>query len=357
MDSSQRAELLRRIYSIVTAAGSSPIVRRHFHYRAKEALRDYALPGRAPAAGLPVNLDLLDVYLDELSVFGPDDAPACAEPPLPVRLVVYGAKPLALLHDVEPALHSARAWCDAHGLWSALGPHAFVVAPEAGKGSYRNLARDRVPARGLSGGQRTLLVARDRELVVAGFLALLLDWDEYLGELLGYPRCCARAFTRRWPIAVREHDGDIAGMIARESEHGPKDWRTSIYARYFGVELIQHFPCRLDCAATVALAERHLAALDAFEPGHAAALRERLATLVLYAGEAGVFAFPGASRDGEEPRWTYDPARVHATPDDDARPDALGPLIASATTLRQREGEVWIGERRVAGTLLDFSTT
>ena len=109
MDSSQRAELLRRIYSIVTAAGSSPIVRRHFHYRAKEALRDYALPGRAPAAGLPVNLDLLDVYLDELSVFGPDDAPACAEPPLPVRLVVYGAKPLALLHDVEPALHSARA--------------------------------------------------------------------------------------------------------------------------------------------------------------------------------------------------------------------------------------------------------
>lgn len=351
MSASARAEVLRRIERIVTAAGASPIVRRHLHYRAREALHDLGLPGPAPAAGLPVR-DFVDVALDELTLFGPPRASATADPPLVVRLVLYGVKPSALVHGPEPALHALLAWCEQHGLCAALGPEVFDLAPEAGKGAYNNLARDLRAARGVTGGQRTLLVARDRDLVIAGFLALLFHWNEYLGDLLGYPVCCARAFARRWPIAAREHDGDVAGMLAADAGSGRLDWRASVYARYVGHELIQHFPCRLDCAATIAVADRHLAALETFEPAHAAALRDALATLVLYTAGAGVFAFPGAVRDPGDARWSYDPARLVAT-----ETGPLAALLARAGTIARDDGPgvVRIGEHREPGHLLDFS--
>jgi hypothetical protein len=138
----------------------------------------------------------------------------------------------------------------------------------------------------------------EAERVLLAWLCLLFHWDELLGGLLGYPRCCTSAFTKRWEYASQNHAADVAPVILEElcpgGFAGVFGWETNIFARYFGCEVIQHFPCRLDCPQSVALARRSMAAWSAFEAARAAEALRRLGSPVLFTRKGQVALFPGA---------------------------------------------------------------
>lgn len=83
-----------------------------------------------------------------------------------------------------------------------------------------------------------------------------------IGELLGFPRCCAEAFVKWWPTFY-----DPVYQCAQESPHVV--WEGENYSallvqphiatqqmlRYAGFRLTSHFPCRLDCKASIEVAK------------------------------------------------------------------------------------------------------
>lgn len=256
-----------------------------------------------------------DVLLTHGQLFGLARETAAIVAPLELRLLAYGLKPLALVHGRESELAAFLNWAEARSYTALLSPNEWDRIDDEGKGGYSNLTAALRRAGTGSQAWRSLLVGPDEDRVVLAWLALALGWDELLGRLLGYPTCCAAAFVHRWPTAVACHQGDLTPIVMAASGLGPHDARANILGRYFGIELIQHLPCRFDCEATLAEATQVEFCLQAWEPTLAEQARTVLAAPALYTERDGVVILTGAEVRLDEGGLiaTYDPAATLVT--------------------------------------------
>jgi hypothetical protein len=345
--------LLMRLDGLLRELRTDPTVRRRLIAEAPLVLaeRGFAsdtIPARLPPARPG------DLLLTHGQLFGLSPAAPLAEPPLELRLLAYGLKPVVLLHGQDDELRATLAWAEARGFTALLSAHEWDRGVDEGKGGYSNLATNLRRARGGASAWRSLLVGADEDATALAWLALALGWDELLGRLLGYPVCCTKSFPRRWAQAVASHQGDLVAACIDDSGPGPHDWRVNNLGRYFGAQLIQHFPCRFGCTASRDLATLAEAALAAWEPDHQASVRTVLEAPVLYAEAEGVAVLPGAEVEAGDAAWhlRYDPAKVLVSLADGALHQAL--RAASTLTARSGEREVEIGGHTLAARLVWF---
>jgi len=273
--------------------------------------------GSVAPAHLPVGPRGVDLLVNAAQLFGVGE-PQSVAPPLEARLVAYGLKRAALTQGPESIVTSLLNWAERHNLVAVLSPFEWWPFADTGKGGYCNLGGGRQRARAGTGAWRSLIVAADEEVAILAWLALAYGWDELLGRLLDYPLCCAEAFDRRWDDAVSAHQGDLSIPTLEASGPPPYDWRINILGRYFGLALIEHFPCRYDCVASVALANRHSLALRHYEPELFQQLEETLGSPVVYSEREGVVLLREAkvtTADGETVRVQYDPTLSLLTDD------------------------------------------
>ncbi len=132
-------------------------------------------------------------------------------------------------------------------------------------------------------GSATLLVSPDsrtlaeaaaleRQLLVHGSDQSVDGASAQLGELLGYPPCCIERFGH-----VAEHnDTTLAWALLPEPTTSASPLSQWLQP---GLALLSHSPCALSCAASIALAQRLLDAVDGADPGGTARWRA-LATRV-----------------------------------------------------------------------------
>ena len=111
-----------------------------------------------------------------------------------------------------------------------------------------------------------LVVAGPRD--ITAFLdAMDADDHREMGRLLGHPPCCHDFFKRvwvdqgledtTWPMALAT--AVPAGKAGRTVEvSGPP--QANILWRWLGIRAVPHLPCRFDCEATTALADKFLEA-------------------------------------------------------------------------------------------------
>jgi len=138
----------------------------------------------------------------------------------------------------------------------------------AAKRSGLQAAVLRVEERGSRGAGSFLLhVAIGRKRDVREFKAAWIGHDQNgMGELLGYPACCRRFYERvfreerltdpMWSIAMnsktsRKEDGSVVLS-------GPL--QLNMLLRAAGVRAVPHFPCSMECAGSLELANRLLEA-------------------------------------------------------------------------------------------------
>lgn len=306
-----------------------------------------------PASLLPP-AEPVSVTLDEETLWGPlkwrtqpEEAVADFLLQPQWRLLAAGAKPLALIHGDEQSLAALGSWARSRGYFAVLGPHEFLPRDDSHKGGYSNSMEQVGSARPGSGAWRGLLVAADEQTVLMAWLCQLFDWETLLGRLLGYPDCCCDAFARRWPTACMHHEGDVGITLLAESkpEAGSSagirhlDWTVNIFARYFGWEIIQHFPCSWDCGATAAMARRYFSVLSRYWPGEGEVLMQHLSAPLLIMPGRGYALFPGA-RVVEEKKGTslcYDPERLRIV----GMESASTRLALSSGRLYSGAGEDW----------------
>ena len=346
-----RARLARRLHAFVEEACTDTVARRRLRYRPREALTAHAL---AIPAGLPTELPikhyLVDARFDEAHLFGEAPAPARLGPPsLDLRLLEYGVKPMALAHGPEADMAARLRWAEQRGLRAVLGPWQLDVQEDVGKG-YTNFAQPQ-PARAGSGKWRTLVVSADEGQLVLGWLSLLFRWDTLLGRLLGYPPCCVEAFQTRWPVAAESHQGDLVPLLLDADGVGPFDGHSSPLARYFGAELVQHFPCSLRCEATAAIARRYASTLAVYEPHDLPLIRELLCAPTVYTETDGVFVLVGARAEPQpDGAYTvhYDAAQVVTSDPGSQTASAL----AQASALVHRDGVLRAGDAELRGRLV-----
>lgn len=105
-----------------------------------------------------------------------------------------------------------------------------------------------------------------------------------IGELLGFPDCCTDAFNEWWPLYY-----DPVYQTAQRTE-GIKTWKGENYSaiyvtphisthqmlRYAGFRITSHFPCSLDCKASVEVGKVWMDVGSKYDPRGLEALIEIL---------------------------------------------------------------------------------
>ncbi|MBX7193672.1 MAG: hypothetical protein K1X94_16565 [Sandaracinaceae bacterium] len=183
-----------------------------------------------------------------------------------------GLKPLLRELIAVPELALARARFEAQGFVVEVAPITFgptldgwLGRPESREGTPRAPELERQP----------LFVARDRATARAGVEAELTRSTEgtrALGQLLGYPPCCVEAFAsvlsdRRahvlWAAAAARTTGAFRARLAA------LDHATFSYVSWF--------PCRFDCAPSLAYADALAARVARAHPDFVHAIDHALA--------------------------------------------------------------------------------
>lgn len=359
-DASRRLFLFSLLQARLRAWRAEPAARRR---TLAEPLAAFGLAERpkieaAPAAGEGARRAPPEAFPEGVSgllVFGRDEAApgAFPPPPLEARLTALGLRPAALLHGPEPLLKAWLRWGEDRRLWGLLSAQEWSLKADEGKGGYSNLAPGLRPALPGSGAMRSLILAPDPERAVLGWMAVALGWDDVVGEVLGFPACCRAFFKAKWPEAVAQHQGDLVPLMLEATraagDFGPYDWRLNLFARYFGAELLSHFPCTLRCAESLKLARRFEAGLKRAEPETAARLEGLMRGLVLYTERGGVALAP---------QGRLGPEGVEA-PQGWLTTTAEGPLgraLRREASLRpEADGNLRLIEMEEPAALIDFS--
>lgn len=353
----------RQLHTFVAAAFQSREFRQTLQREPGAALRQWQWECTDVPESLSPPSGALSVTIDDVHLWGPPEWRTEPDKTMlrqsQLRLLLAGAKPLVLMHGDERNLTALANWARERSYFTLLGPHQFLPQHDSRKGGYSNRMASVSSAQAGSGAWRGLLISPDEQTVLMAWLCLLFGWEKFLGRLLGYPRCCCEAFEDRWPTASSFHEGDMGLMLLSQS--GPEtgkgirklDWTANIFARYFGWEIIQHFPCSWDCAATASLARRYFSVLSHYWPEDMRQIRRYLSSPLLVTASHGYGLFPGgkliSKKDG--PCLTYDPGLVQTI----GMEDALAKEIMSSSSMTRGKNGGWrIAGRDVPGWLLGF---
>jgi hypothetical protein len=202
---------------------------------------------------------------------------------------------VALIQGREDELTNWLRYAEHVGMTGLLSTYEWQPVEDLGKGGYTNLVYNKRPAQPGSNACRTLLISQDVDNACLAWLALTYSWDDVLGQLLNYPSCCTQAFIKHWPEAVAHFQGDLVSLIFETSKTPPFDWRLNIFGRYFGYELIQHFPCSFDCLESRQLAAKTEQVLAQFEPEWMDKIRNTLQSPVFFTHNTGIVILHQAS--------------------------------------------------------------
>jgi hypothetical protein len=152
-----------------------------------------------------------------------------------------------------------------------------------------------------------------------------------MGRRLGYPGCCVEAFVAAGPAATT---ADL--LRAAHARSRSFDWRLDVLDPRSPVTLVPHVPCRFDCAPSVALAERVLAALPALSPFLDRAAARLLGRTALLAGDDALFLDAPADASGVVAAEAPDAAACRGSA-------PVGAAVASVLALLGGASQVGVG--------------
>lgn len=357
----QQGAVASRLSEFVARACKDPVFRRELRYRPEDALAQFDLATDGAPEMLPIRHHEVSASFAADVLFGTPATsrnPPMDSLPIEVREVAYGLKPMALIHgaveDVEALIPQTRDL----NLHVLLSPYEFTPEADETAGGYVNLACAKRPATARSGAWRGALVARDWRQLQLGWLSLLFGWDTFLGTLLGYPPCCARAYAENWPLVAAEYRGEYGALLAARAgtDAGPatviepSHRGMNVFARYFGVHVLDHFPCDFRCAATHRLAERMCAGLTEMEPSSAGKIIHALGAPILQVNGESAFLFTHARWDAERAILDYDPSAIRSS---NAK-SALLHALRETDRLSFSDSGIQAGDRVLDGHLFVF---
>ncbi len=221
----------------------------------------------------------------------------------PERVTVPRLEELAFLEGLKPALYLTVPRDEAPSVVEKYRAFAVETVEYVRTRDDVTDLRERANAAAGEGTHVDLFVARDPR--VAARAREIYESPRgpserlgEMGELLGYPACCVRAFE-----ALDDRSNNTAIRYAARA-------RTLAEARPFAWELnnlfahvLPSYPCTYGCEAAIAQAR---AVLDLFarrDPDGARRLRARLARPVLYVDHARLVGLRGARRGGAAVRY------------------------------------------------------
>jgi hypothetical protein len=284
--------------------------------------------------------------LAELVEFSDGGLPA--DTTLELKLVCENEKDVALLSGPDHWINKIGLWCWDRNIIAIRSPWKYFVNHDTNKGRYSNTSRIIYDKQPLSETnlRSSLLVSKNMSLCCDAWLYHTFNLHSSLGRILGYPSCCVRAFCDRWQSARQNSYGDVASTLIESSSSFSSNWSANFLIRYFGDQMISHFPCSLDCLLSRDLGLRYFNGIRKAHPKLSSEIYRTHRSSFVYTRHLGVAFLPDCKISLEEKEWVlqYDRNLVRCTAD-----NALARIFS--------ETDFLVGPRVKGRLALDLSET
>jgi hypothetical protein len=203
-----------------------------------------------------------------------------------MRLVAAGLKPACRIGVRRAQLPALSDTLNRLSLKMVVGYDAIFSQPVPGRQGYSEWCQ-RMPAIPDSEERCYAYIAPDRFLGqrLRRLDEALNDWQ--VGEVLGYPQCCIKAFCE--PDEADEKGRDP--VLIRYPDDSPISWYLNVSLLCFGFSLLTHIPCNPHCEGSMEMAQTYFTCLSAQQPAVAEKLRQMLCNRVIHTQTLGVLAF------------------------------------------------------------------
>jgi hypothetical protein len=177
---------------------------------------------------------------------------------------------ILLINDLKPVVRQAlykyeipalQVFCKKHNLY--ITTSRFKVILKEDVGTFSNLGL-RIPLTDKRDGVIHVYLSKDEAKAHLAHYFELMQNDESLGELLGYPGCCIAYFSSNFskdtPNPIQNQSDPLLNLTKREQD----------------AVLISHFPCSQNCEKSKIIAKRNITYLEKYYPGRAYELKQTL---------------------------------------------------------------------------------
>ncbi|HII17489.1 TPA: hypothetical protein HA361_06255 [Candidatus Woesearchaeota archaeon] len=223
---------------------------------------------------------------------------------LEVMYVMRGMKPCTrILADIQKK-GSYLAFLKRHQLHAEESD--FLIKKDDSKG-YSD--KGTILPKGAAEGYAFLYIAREQAIAKKAKMHEHQQEHIALGEVLGYPACCCRFFARHYDTQSQKSN-DYTLLALDNSTSRPFPYETNIAMRHFDISLLSHFPCSYHCAASIAIAKKHLAVVRSENERTAERILKMLRNTILY-HESGILVLIGAVLAGNMLSYGQVDATMH----------------------------------------------
>lgn len=197
--------------------------------------------------------------------------------------VTEGLKRCSIDFMNESKIPILLEYCEANHLCVELSNYKIISLPESSKGGFSN-SSTRV-SKDSPHGNYAVFLSKDRmDAQLAKYYYTDSKHDK-LGPILGYPKCCINFFNKYASQASKKNMDFILYALSDTQQH---QYFTNRALRYFGISLISHFPCSLECQSSMEIGKRNLEFLYKDYPQIAEYFITHLKSLVIYTESQGV---------------------------------------------------------------------
>lgn len=184
-------------------------------------------------------------------------------------------KPVCRFIVDRPALQAYLGLAKEYDLAIEIGARMDII-PDASS-PYSNKG-----VRG-KGDAQIIYLSKHRELVHKARYFEEQQHHQEFGEILGYPECCCAFFARTQPPASMDYLPAVINASSHDNRNSaPYDYRINIALRYDDFSVLSHFPCNLNCNASLGLAQQYLEILHKQRPDYTKILLKFLTGTILF---------------------------------------------------------------------------
>lgn len=232
------------------------------------------------------NINLIETFGDILSA-------------LEILFLINDLKPLVRLKCSYNQLIHIKEFCRKNGLF-VLSKYKLVSFEDKNKG-YSNKC-DYVPI-GHPGGYHVIFISKNKETCnSASKPPPNIIKSEELGFMLGYPECCTKFYNENKEKAASKQ---MDFVLFTPKSKKPFPFYNNVCLRYFGINLISHFPCSFHCKESIKLAKKNLEFLKNHLPEIANYFTNELKSFIIYTEYQGVHYSADYKINNNKVRFDY----------------------------------------------------
>lgn len=197
-----------------------------------------------------------------------------------------------LLH--ESKLNQAEEFLNNNDCYIEKSDFKIIPKTDANKGNYANTGTF-VETNSAMEGKLYIYISKKREYALLAKMYEAISNDLSFGRLLGYPECCCQFFVKhKFKQANKQYDFILPAVRFFK----PFPFYNNYAIRYFGITLINHFPCSLDYQKSAEQGRIRLKIIKKYSQQIADEFERELKSLVIYTEDQGMFYTPDYAMEG-----------------------------------------------------------